>query len=159
MSKRWISFPKAEGKYSRQAHADLPAGTYEREMGKEGFFGPTCHFHHLHPPTGWTTFEGPLHNKIPAPNRAVDNSTVWRSDYSPSFYRQQYFGEGAGVESVKTYFESQSSGRYSVDGEVTDWVKVRYNEARYGRDVCGSHVCTIAGWTLAMTSGFKSSPR
>ena len=60
MSKRWISFPKAEGKYSRQAHADLPAGTYEREMGKEGFFGPTCHFHHLHPPTGWTSFEGPL---------------------------------------------------------------------------------------------------
>jgi len=60
MSKRWISFPKAEGKYSRQAHADLPADTYEREMGKEGFFGPTCHFHHLHPPTAWTTFEGPL---------------------------------------------------------------------------------------------------
>jgi homogentisate 1,2-dioxygenase len=60
MSKRWISFPKAEGRYSRQAHADLPAGTYEREMGKEGFFGPTCHFHHLHPPTGWSTFEGPL---------------------------------------------------------------------------------------------------
>jgi homogentisate 1,2-dioxygenase len=60
MSTRWISFPKAEGRYSRQAHADLPAGTYEREMGKEGFFGPTCHFHHLHPPTGWSTFEGPL---------------------------------------------------------------------------------------------------
>ena len=60
MSKRWISFPKAEGEYSRQAHADLPAGTYEREMGKEGFFGPSCHFHHLHPPTGWTGFEGEL---------------------------------------------------------------------------------------------------
>ncbi|MEU8182577.1 immune inhibitor A domain-containing protein, partial [Micromonospora sp. NPDC049047] len=30
------------------------------------------------------------------------------------------------------YYEAQSSGRYTVDGEVTDWVKVRYNEARYG---------------------------
>ena len=40
---------------------------------------------------------------------------------------------GTDVESVKTYFETQSSGRYSVDGEVTDWVKVKYNEARYGR--------------------------
>ena len=43
-SKRWISFPKAEGEHSRQAHADLPAGTFEREMGKEGFFGPELPF-------------------------------------------------------------------------------------------------------------------
>ena len=64
-SKRWISFPKAEGEYSRQAHADLPAGTYEREMGKEGFFGPSCHFHHLHPPTGWTSFEGEAASRMP----------------------------------------------------------------------------------------------
>jgi len=59
-AKRWISFPKSEGEHSRQAHADLPSGTYEREMGKEGFFGPTCHFHHRNPPTGWTEFEGDL---------------------------------------------------------------------------------------------------
>ena len=38
----------------------MPAGTYEREMGKEGFFGPSVHFHHRHPPTGWTSFEGEL---------------------------------------------------------------------------------------------------
>jgi homogentisate 1,2-dioxygenase len=60
MSKRWISFPRAEGEHSRQAHADLPAGTYEREMGKEGFFGPAVQFHHRHPPTGWVRFEGDL---------------------------------------------------------------------------------------------------
>jgi homogentisate 1,2-dioxygenase len=30
MSKSWISFPKIEGRASRQAHADLPDGTYER---------------------------------------------------------------------------------------------------------------------------------
>jgi homogentisate 1,2-dioxygenase len=60
MSKKWISFPRAEGAHSRQAHADLPAATYEREMGKEGFFGPACHFHHRHPPTGWADIEGDL---------------------------------------------------------------------------------------------------
>ena len=59
-AKRWISFPKSEGEHSRQAHADSAAGTYEREMGKEGFFGPSCQFHHRHPPTGWTDFEGDL---------------------------------------------------------------------------------------------------
>lgn len=59
MSRKWIQFPHSEGKTSRQAHADLPADTYEREIGREGFFGPATHMHHKHPPTGWTRFEGP----------------------------------------------------------------------------------------------------
>jgi homogentisate 1,2-dioxygenase len=58
--KNWISFPRVEGTASRQAHADLPSGSYEREMGKEGFFGPSTHFYHAHPPTSWTRWEGPL---------------------------------------------------------------------------------------------------
>ena len=60
MSKNWIEFPRIEGETSRQAHADLPAGTYEREIGRDGFFGPAAHLYHRHPPTGWTRFEGPL---------------------------------------------------------------------------------------------------
>ena len=58
--KRYVHFPKVEGQASRQAHADLPAGTYEREISKEGFFGPAAHLYHRHPPTGWVNFEGPL---------------------------------------------------------------------------------------------------
>ena len=58
--KRYIGHPRVEGKASRQAHADLPPGTYEREMSKEGFFGPAAFFHHRHPPTAWSAFEGPL---------------------------------------------------------------------------------------------------
>jgi immune inhibitor A len=109
---------------------------------------------------GPARFDGPVHNQIPEPNRAVDNSTNWRADYDADYFRQIYFGEGRGVESVKTYFEAQSSGRYSVEGEVTDWVKVRYNEARYGRSgddpndangndpaVCSGNVCSNV-WDL-----------
>jgi homogentisate 1,2-dioxygenase len=59
-TKNWIEFPHIEGEASRQAHADLPAGTYEREIGREGFFGPATHLYHRHPPTGWTSFDGPL---------------------------------------------------------------------------------------------------
>jgi homogentisate 1,2-dioxygenase len=58
--KKHISFPRVEGRASRQAHAGLPEGTYERELGKEGFFGPATHMYHRHPPTGWTDWEGPL---------------------------------------------------------------------------------------------------
>ncbi|WP_194823270.1 immune inhibitor A domain-containing protein [Micromonospora sp. S-DT3-3-22] len=99
---------------------------------------------------GPTRFDGPLHNEIPAPNRAVDNSTVWQADYNADHYRKLYFGTGQGDESLKQYYEAQSSGRYSVEGEVTDWVKVKYNEARYGRSngyPCASNVCNNT-WAL-----------
>lgn len=81
---------------------------------------------------GPTTFEGPLHNKIPEPDRTKDNSTIWQADYNRQHYQDLYFSNDD--ESVKTYYKTQSSGRYSVDGTVSDWVKVPYNEARYGRE-------------------------
>ncbi len=58
--RKWIYRPVVEGQASRQAHADLPPGTVERELGKEGFFGPATHMIHPRPPTGWTHWEGPL---------------------------------------------------------------------------------------------------
>ena len=105
---------------------------------------------------GPVTWNGPLHNKIPEPNRAQDNATVWEPNYSPAYFRNLYFGKGGTPgsggqeESVRQYYERQSSGRYSIGGTVTNWVKVKYNEARYGRssdyedtdpNVCADVVC------------------
>ncbi|WP_035303367.1 immune inhibitor A domain-containing protein [Actinokineospora inagensis] len=93
---------------------------------------------------GPTKFDGPLHNQIPKPDRSVDNKTIWQSDFSKQHYQDIYFGQGPNVESLKTFYEKASSGRYSVDGEVTDWVKVPYNEARYGRSdgqPCAGKIC------------------
>ena len=54
-------FPIKQGLHSRQAHADLPEqALYEREVGRDGFFGPASHIHHKHAPTGWTEWEGEL---------------------------------------------------------------------------------------------------
>lgn len=60
MAKHWISHPRVEGTTSRQAHCDLPENTFERELGKEGFFGPVTHMYHRNAPTGWSRFEGEL---------------------------------------------------------------------------------------------------
>ena len=68
--KDWIPFVKSEGTATRQAHCDLPAGTYEREIGREGFFGPASQLHHRNPPTGWLRFEGPLRPRAYDLNRA-----------------------------------------------------------------------------------------
>jgi immune inhibitor A len=79
--------------------------------------------------------EGPLHNEIPEPDRSVDNSTLWEEDYDQSYFEDMYFNR------MKTFYEEQSLGTYSIDGEVTEWVKVPFNQARYGRDVCGDIAC------------------
>ena len=68
---KFVSFPHVAGHASRQAHADLPPGTYERELGKEGFYGPATHMYHRHPPTAWTSWEGPLRPRAFDLNRLV----------------------------------------------------------------------------------------
>ncbi|RJQ82229.1 M6 family metalloprotease domain-containing protein [Pseudonocardiaceae bacterium YIM PH 21723] len=96
---------------------------------------------------GPARFDGPLHNQIPEPNRGTDNKTIWNKDYSQQYFQDLYFGKG---ESVKSWYEKQSSGRYSVDGTVTPWVKVKYNEARYGRSngyPCAGNTCNNT-WDL-----------
>jgi homogentisate 1,2-dioxygenase len=75
--RQWITLPRIEGEASRQAHADLPAGTYERELGKEGFYGPSTQMYHRHPPTAWTAFEGPLRP------RAFDMRHLTQTSSSP----------------------------------------------------------------------------
>ncbi|MFJ8742093.1 immune inhibitor A domain-containing protein [Embleya sp. NPDC127516] len=90
---------------------------------------------------------GPRHGTIPAPNRAEDTTTLWRSSYERDHFRDLFFGPGTDSPSLASYYRAQSSGRYSLDGEVTEWVRVPYNEARYGNDGCGRNVCQDV-WAL-----------
>ena len=151
----------AGGKTSKDQYVELGRETTDRifvilaEYGNERH--PDYPDSDVNPATpGPVRFDGPLHNEIPEPDRSVDNSTVWQPDYDADYFRDLYFGEEEGGESVRQYFEAQSSGRYSVEGTVTDWVKVQYNGARYGRSsdvnnvdpvVCGSQVCNNV-WQL-----------
>ncbi|WP_405582079.1 immune inhibitor A domain-containing protein [Streptomyces sp. NBC_01190] len=90
---------------------------------------------------------GPAHNTIAKPDPKTDNSTAWQADYNQAHYQDLYFSHAAGKESLAKYYETQSSGRYSVDGEVSAWVKVPWNEARYGSNYCGASTCASA-WDL-----------
>jgi homogentisate 1,2-dioxygenase len=87
--KNYIPVSRVEGTASRQAHCDLPQDTYEREMSKEGFFGPAAFFYHRHPPTGWTSFEGPLRP------RALDLTQVPRPDSTSPWTAAEVLANGA----------------------------------------------------------------
>jgi len=75
----------------------------------------------------WTVpgeFSDYAHNSIPAPDRTVDNSTIWTADFGEGYYDTMLYARGEGVNSMAEYFLEQSSGRYTVDGDCTDWVPV-----------------------------------
>ncbi len=102
-----------------------------------GEFGPADH----PAPVLFSGVPGPLHNQIPAPDRSVDNSTIWAPDFSRAYYMDLLFSEAPGDVSMRNYYIEQSANRYTVNGDVTDWVQVPFNAAAYGRNYCGDIVC------------------
>jgi immune inhibitor A len=100
------------------------------------------------------TYSGPLHNQIPKPT-SKDHpgyNAMWTADFSRDHYWNMLFGPGAYSQytlddgtvvtidlrgySLKAYYEEQSKGMYTVEGDVIGWVQVPHSEAWYGADAC-----------------------
>ena len=87
----------------------------------------------IDPRTGGTP--GPVRNQIDKPDRdwngdaTDDNSTYWVPDFNRDHYMKLFYGK---KESFRDFYLKQSGGRYTVKGDVSDWVSVPFNEARYG---------------------------
>ena len=76
-----------------------------------------------------------------SPTARVDNSTIWAPDFSKAYYENLLFSAAPGAVSMRNFYIEQSSNRYTVNGDVTDWVQVPFNEANYGSNYCGGIVC------------------
>jgi immune inhibitor A len=64
------------------------------------------------------------HNNIVQPDRSVDNTTLWVPDFSRDYFMDLLFAEGPGANSMREFYIEQSSNRYTVRGDVTDWIPV-----------------------------------
>jgi immune inhibitor A len=84
---------------------------------------------------------GPQKNQIPEPNRQFDNTTIWSPDFNKAYYENLLFSQAPGAVSMRNFYVELSSNRYTVNGDVTDWVHVPFNEANYGANYCGDIVC------------------
>ena len=71
------------------------------------------------------------HNNIAAPDRTVDNSTLWTEDFNQEYYQEMLFAEGKGVNSMRQWYIENSSNRYTVNGGVTDWVSLPGDACSY----------------------------
>jgi len=116
----------------------------------------------------WTVlgeFPDLAHNTMPEPDRTVDNTTIWTSDFSRDYYLDMLFAEGPGVNSMRNFYIEQSSNRYTVHGDVTDWIQVSGPAASYDDDfnspLGGNQVWyfldeTIDGWYAAQIAAGKT---
>lgn len=106
----------------------------------------------------WTVlgeFADLAHNTMPEPDRSVDNTTIWVPDFSRDYYMDLLFDESPGANSMRNFYIEQSSNRYTVHGDVTDWIPVSGPAASYDDDfnspLGGNQVWyfldeTIDGW-------------
>ncbi len=62
------------------------------------------------------------HNNIAQPDRAVNNTTIWVPDFSRNYFMDLLFNAAPGANSMRNFYIEQSSNRYTVHGDVTDWV-------------------------------------
>ncbi len=67
-----LATPHVEGMAARQAHADIPANSFEREIGRDGFFGAAAHMYHRNPPTAWLAVEGPIRPRAFSPLSVIE---------------------------------------------------------------------------------------
>jgi immune inhibitor A len=106
------------------------------------------------------------HNTIPQPDRAVDNTTVWVPDFNRDYFMDLLFNETPGANSMRNYYIEQSANRYTVHGDVTDWIMVSGNAASYDDDfnspLGGNQVWyfldeTVDGWYASQIAAGKTA--
>ena len=127
---------KAKGKTHQVAKGQFVE--FSRE-GEDSIWTVVADFGTQINPVGGTT--GPQKNQIPEPNRQVDNTTIWSPNFSQSYYKDLLFSSAPGATSMRNFYIELSANRYTVNGDVTDWVRVPFNEANYGANYCGGIVC------------------
>jgi immune inhibitor A len=113
----------------------------------------------------WTVlgeFADLKHNSIPQPDRATDNTTIWVPDFSRPYFLDLLFKESPGANSMRKFYIEQSSGRYAVYGDVSDWIQAPKPAAEYNDDEDGGRWVwdflqdTINGWYDAQIAAGKT---
>ena len=115
----------------------------------------------------WTVlgeFSDLAHNQIPEPDRSVNNTTIWVPDFNRDYYNTLLFDRTEGANSMANFYIEQSSNRYTVSGDTTDWVAVPGTQADYGaNDASGEDVdpwgfiaASLNGWYDAQIAAGKT---
>ncbi len=116
----------------------------------------------------WTVlgeFSDFSHNSIAEPDRNFDNTTMWTEDFNRDYYLDMLFDDSPGANSMRNYYIEQSSNRYTVYGDATDWVPLPGDACDYddggpgpgnAYDVWQFLIDSINGWYDAQIAAGKT---
>lgn len=93
----------AKGRYSRQAHVDIPEGTVEEEYAREGFFGRTSHIYRSHPPVDWTAIDGELRPQALQADALPGLTDDWATGRVPFLFNEDVVLSMARLETPMPY--------------------------------------------------------
>ena len=101
------------------------------------------------------------HNNIVQPDRTVNNTTLWVPDFSRAHMMDLLFNDAPGANSMRNFYIEQSSGRYAVYGDVTDWIQVPGGAADYDYPQKGTAVWnfikdSVNAWYAAQIAAGKT---
>jgi immune inhibitor A len=80
-------------------------------------------------------FTDPRAGELPEPDRSADNSTYWVPTMDRRHYRDMLFAPGGGSYghvSMRDFYLELSSGRYTVDGQVSRWISIDAPGSEFG---------------------------
>ena len=80
-------------------------------------------------------FTDPEQGEIEKPNRKKDNATYWEPNFDRAHYQEMLFSESGnptGLPSMRDFYLEQSDGRYTVNGQVSEWVSIDAPESEFG---------------------------
>jgi immune inhibitor A len=80
------------------------------------------------------------HNSIPEPDRDYNNTTIWTSDFNRDYFLNMLFNDNPGANSMRNFYIEQSSNRYTVYGDATDWALAPNDACTYDDDLGGPAV-------------------
>ncbi len=103
----FMNYYRKEGVVAERPHLNLPANTYEEEIGLDGFFGHVSHLYHCHPPTSWSGIER--------------SSFQWPQlmDATELFLKPQCFKPLAVAASAGDFFTSKKTIFWNSDIEIS----------------------------------------
>jgi len=128
MTNEPLSIPQQQGKVTRQAHVDVPSGTYEEEYARNGFSGRYAHLYRSEPPVNWVNIEGPLRPRAydllqsegaPGPQDYISSRICYlenadaRIHFATLDREMNYFFRNADADEV--FFVHTGEGRLQTD--------------------------------------------
>ena len=103
-----------KGKTARQAHVGIPAGLYEEEYGRDGFYGRYTHFYRTAPPVAWSRIEGSLRPRAFDFNRQPSSADDFIAvDFAILSSAMPYYFRNADGDEL--FFVHEGGGRLETD--------------------------------------------